>query len=424
MSLILEDREKRFYKVKQIINEYNNSIILKANIPGDEKTFKEVYLLLAFFNSYITKKLKTYKSEFYNSSDGPYFIYYNFNESVNKLKKDFINLEEEHPLGRFIDIDVYSKNKTLTRQKLSLSQRKCMLCDNEAWVCMKNMSHTVKELKAHIIDTTNSYFKKDLKQIIVQAFLTELNLHPKFGLVTPFSNGSHKDMSYKIMLNSMNVIIPHLLSIYDVGYTTTNIKKGFDKIRKIGIEAEKAMYKNTKGINTYKGAIFLIGVMLYALGYYHQTTNLSYQEIIKTISKNILNELDGRANTYGIYAYQQFKMYTIRHEVYYGIPTVYNTANYLSNYGSITNESLLMTLIYIIKEKKDTVALKRAGTMENYSIWIDKISSIKKYNVKQIEKISNECIEGEMSFGGSADILIAAIFLHFITLKGYLLKFA
>ena len=83
-----------------------------------------------------------------------------------------------------------------------------------------------------------------------------------------------------------------------------------------------------------------------------------------------------------------------------------------------------MTLIYIIKEKKDTVALKRAGTMENYSIWIDKISSIKKYNVKQIEKISNECIEGEMSFGGSADILIAAIFLHFITLKGYLLKFA
>lgn len=422
MSLILEDREKRFYKVKQIINEYNNSIILKANIPGDEKTFKEVYLLLAFFNNYITNKLKTYKVEFYNSHDGPYFIYYNFNESVNILKKAFIELEENHPLGRFIDIDVYSKTKILTRQKFNLGQRKCMLCGNEAWVCMKNMSHTVNELREHIIKTTNEYFKNDLKQIVVQAFLTELNLHPKFGLVTPFSNGSHKDMNYKKMVNSISAILPHLLDIYEIGYTTTNIKKGFENIRKVGIEAEKAMYKSTKGVNTYKGAIFLIGVMLYALGYYHQSTNLSYQEIIKTISKNILKELEGRANTYGIYAYQQFKMYTIRHEVYYGIPTVYEAANYLTNYGSVSNESLLMTLIFIIKERKDTVALKRAETMEAYNNWVDKIASIKKYNLKQIEKISDQCIKNKMSFGGSADILIASIFLHLITSKGYLIK--
>ncbi len=424
MSLILEYREKRFYKVKQIINEYNNSIILKANIPGDEKTFKEVYLLLSFFNKHITNKLKTYKSEFYNSYDGPYYIYYNFNESVNILKKEFIKLEEEHLLGRFIDIDVYSKNKILTRQKLNIGQRKCMLCDNEAWVCMKNMSHTVNELRAHIVRTTNDYFKNDLKQIVTQAFLSELNLHPKFGLVTPFSNGSHQDMNYQKMLKSINVILPHLLDIYDVGYQTTNIKKGFYKIRKIGIEAEKAMYKTTKGVNTYKGAIFLIGIMLYALGYYHQTTNLSYREIIKTISKNILNELEGRANTYGIYAYQQFKMYTIRHEVYYGIPTVYEATNYLANYGNLSYEALIMTLIFIIKEKKDTVALKRAKTMEDYTKWVNKIATIKKYNLKQIEKITKECIENKISFGGSADILIAAIFLHLITLKGYLAKLA
>ncbi len=420
MSLILDDREKRFYKVKQIINEYNTAIVLKANMPGDEKTFKEVYLLLAFFNKKVLNKLKKTKSEFYNSHDGPYYIYYDFKESVSKLKKSFIDLEDNHPLGRFIDIDVYSKTKTHTRKESNLPQRKCLLCDKEAWVCMKNMNHTVAELKTHIIKTSNDYFKDDLKEIIVQAFLTELNVHPKFGLVTPFSNGSHLDMNYKIMVDSLSVILPYLLDIYTTGYTTINIKKGFDKIREIGINAEKAMFKSTKGANTYKGAIFLIGVMLYALGYYHQNQNLSYQEIIKSISKNILAELEGMANTYGIYAYQQFGMYTIRHEVYYGIPSVYEATSYLENFNEINNESLTMTLIHIIKGKKDTVALKRAKTMEDYLKWVDKISSITKFNQRQVEEISDECINNNMSFGGSADILIAVMLMYFINKKGYL----
>lgn len=420
MSLILEEREKRFYKVKQIVNEYNKAIIVKCNIPGEEKTFKEVYLLLLIFKTLVENQLKTFKVEFQNSHDGPYLIYYDFKESPNKLKEVFLKLEESHFLGRIIDIDVYSRNKTLTRNDLNLPQRKCLICDNEAWLCMKNRAHTVNELKEEIINKTNFFIKDDLTKTLHLSFKSELNLHPKFGLVTPYSNGSHNDMDYFTMLSSIEVILPYLLKIYEVGFQTTNIKVGFNKIRKIGIDAEKAMYKVTKGINTYKGAIFLIGVMMYALGYYHQNKNLSYPEIIKTISKNILLELEGRANTFGIYAHQQFKMYTIRHEVYYGIPTVYLASDYLNKYGDFNKEAFLMTLIFIIKEKKDTVALKRANNMDNYNKWVKKISNIKKFDLKLINKVTEEAIKEDMSFGGSADILIAAIFLSLITKKGYL----
>ena len=92
MSSILEDREKRFYRVKELVNEYHNCLILKGNIPGENKTIKEVYLLLTIFNHEITKRLKNYQREFYNSFDGPYFVYYNFKEPVKRLKEDFIKI--------------------------------------------------------------------------------------------------------------------------------------------------------------------------------------------------------------------------------------------------------------------------------------------------------------------------------------------
>ena len=40
--------------------------------------------------------------------------------------------------------------------------------------------------------------------------IKELDLHPKFGLVTPISNGSHKDMNYKLMIKARMLLCPIL----------------------------------------------------------------------------------------------------------------------------------------------------------------------------------------------------------------------
>ncbi len=47
--------------------------------------------------------------------------------------------------------------------------------------------------------------------------INELNLDPKFGLVTPTSSGSHKDMNYKLMHDSIDVLIPYFLEIFELG---------------------------------------------------------------------------------------------------------------------------------------------------------------------------------------------------------------
>jgi len=74
----------------------------------------------------------------------------------------------------------------------------------------------------------------------------------------------------------------------------------------------------------------------------------------------------------------------------------------------------MMTLIHIISLKNDTVALKRAGSITKYEQMVDLIRSVKTFNVDQISHVTNICVKENISFGGSADILIAAIFLYLI----------
>ena len=70
-----------------------------------------------------------------------------------------------------------------------------------------------------------------------------------------------------------------------------------------------------------------------------------------------------------------------------------------------------MTLIRLIERVDDTVLLKRAGSLEKYNFYRQKIGQIKSYNEKQIKELTDECIEEGLSFGGSADLLITAIFI-------------
>ena len=64
----------------------------------------------------------------------------------------------------------------------------------------------------------SSYLKRLIKKMINTAMLDELNLHPKFGLVTPYTSGSHKDMDYSLMVNAKNAILDDLVEMFMLGF--------------------------------------------------------------------------------------------------------------------------------------------------------------------------------------------------------------
>ena len=111
----------------------------------------------------------------------------------------------------------------------------------------------MEEITLYIQKNIEKELVKIVKLMCDEAILEELNLHPKFGLVTPYTNGSHSDMNYELMVNAKNAILDSFVEMFLVGYKNNDIKKIFALSRQIGIDAEKKMFKATNNINAYKG---------------------------------------------------------------------------------------------------------------------------------------------------------------------------
>jgi triphosphoribosyl-dephospho-CoA synthase len=94
------------------------------------------------------------------------------------------------------------------------------------------------------------------------ALLAELETWPKPGLVSHVDSGSHTDMDASTFRASVASITPFFGRLTLAGA----VGSGVDKLREIGLEAERAMLKETGGANTHRGAIFALGLLSAAAG--------------------------------------------------------------------------------------------------------------------------------------------------------------
>ncbi len=409
-ELILQKREEKFHFISKLTQE-NVVLTLKANIPGIDKQCKEAYFLINYFDKILSKRGINKKYEL-DDVDGPMFIYLLEDNSISK--DQMIELEENIPLGRYVDLDVFNHtNKSLNRKNL----RKCFICDNPAFVCSRNQTHTIEELKEHLNKQITSELKKIIYTLCNESILAELNLHPKFGLVTPYSNGSHNDMNYDIMIKGKDKILESFVEMFFVGYNSSNLEEIFAKIRLIGKKAEKEMLDVNYGVNTYKGLLFDLGLITTAIGY-QLGNNLkeSIFDIIKKLMLEIQKEPEDNIETFGKFAYQKYKIGGAKAEAANGFP---NVKKIINKYNLESGIEYYEALIDLIINVEDTNLLKRCGSIENY---IEIKEKFKKIRIDDIDRITEKCIKLNLSFGGSADLLIVSIFLNKINqiLKIYL----
>ena len=406
---ILASREERYLKIQFLKKSFNTVITVKTNVPGDNKNLKISYSLIKLFKNLIPKSFIN-KVLFFDAYDGPYYLI-GSNYDADGIKTILMSIEDSHFLGRLIDLDVFDGKETLSRKV----PRKCYICDDTAFNCIRTNKHSVEDLVSFVESKTQEYFENEVSRIIEESILLELNLHPKFGLVTPNTRGSHKDMNYKLMTKAKDAILPYLAKMFSVGWNS-KLDEVFPKIRALGIQAEQAMYKATNNINSYKGLIFNLGILVSAYGYifvnHHDLENI--YDVVQSMSKDILKDFKKSKSTFGYYAYEQYNILGARGEVHKGIPNVKKALGYLKDFSQ---SSRINTLIYLISVTDDTVLLKRSNDIDRYKeikiMFKEKVNS----SPEEIIALDKYCIKNNLSFGGSADLLILTIFLKKIGLN-------
>lgn len=80
---------------------------------------------------------------------------------AQEVKARMCALEQRHPLGRLLDIDVLASDGTpVSRSALGLPPRKCLVCGRDAVLCARGRTHPLPELLARVDELLASCERK------------------------------------------------------------------------------------------------------------------------------------------------------------------------------------------------------------------------------------------------------------------------
>lgn len=261
----------------------------------------------------------------------------------------------------------------------------------------------------------------------IEAMLYEVAAYPSPGLVSSISKGAHADMDHYSFIKSTSILSKYMVLFAQEGNSNRTPKEIFMATRNIGIEAEREMFKGTKGINTHKGMIFLLGISCAAVTKaLHDKKNFeSIQDIIKQMTRGLVKDelcyMDkDKVKSYGEKLFLKYKVEGIRGQVESGIPLVfdYSLKVYRENTTLKLNDRLIHTLIAIMQFCEDSNVLHRHSmdTLDEVKQKAKHIISLGGMTTEigkaSIASLDSEFIKRNISPGGSADLLAVTVFFN------------
>ncbi|MGX7163472.1 triphosphoribosyl-dephospho-CoA synthase CitG [Enterococcus massiliensis] len=268
-----------------------------------------------------------------------------------------------------------------------------------------------------------------------KALLYEVALSPKPGLVDRQTNGAHQDMDFYTFIDSITSLAPFFFHYAEAGYTHQGtFPELFEKVRRLGIEAEKKMLQATKGVNTHKGANFSFAVLLAATGFYLQKERLPFSEkdtanilqlsakMTQHVIKQDFEALHLKEKlTYGEKLYLEQGITGIRGEAAQGYPALSQLLlPFLRENRTEKKENVLLrAMVLLMSEIEDSNLLHRGG----FSAWQTVKEETKKIHQANLsaEKLVDELaaydsllITRNLSPGGTADLLALGIYFAFL----------
>jgi triphosphoribosyl-dephospho-CoA synthase len=258
------------------------------------------------------------------------------------------------------------------------------------------------------------------------ALLAELNTWPKPGLVSHVDSGSHADMNASTFEASVAAITPFYGHLAGAGAGGS----GMDRLRGIGLDAERAMLAATGGVNTHRGAIFGLGLLCAAAGAAWSGTARAGRHWRANVLGAIVHERWGQAilrgpiplRSHGADALRCFGAGGARaqaaagfpHAIEFGLPTL-RLGRRLA--PSDPEAARVQAFFALLASMEDTNLLHRGGAAGLRYAHEEAAGFLRQGGVEQAEwreraaAVHRAFVARNLSPGGCADLLSITIFL-------------
>ncbi len=266
-----------------------------------------------------------------------------------------------------------------------------------------------------------------LEQICVDALHYEAMAWPKPGLVTPVDSGSHRDMSIGTLLSSIDALRGSFAQLAEAGARGAT----FAALQEIGLAAERNMLLATDGINTHRGAIFNLGLLVAAAARRQDDPalhGLNCGEVVARLwGAEILAARTQAPASHGNSVFKKFAAGGARTEAASGFPTLYSIGlpvlrRHLAA-GHDRESALIATLLGLMTYLPDTNLLWRGGEpglefvrQSAAAFSHDGGVAMPSWRERLLE-LHRECVARNLSPGGSADLMAATWAVHELELN-------
>jgi len=263
-----------------------------------------------------------------------------------------------------------------------------------------------------------------LGRLAARSLWDELVLYPKPGLVSLRDSGAHDDMDATTLVRSLFALRPWFVALAQAGARGAPLRE----LRAAGIRAERAMLGATGGINTHRGAIFVLGLLTAAAGSLAARGSFPTDERLRaTLAARWGAELaiDWRpphGRSHGSIVAARYGASGARGEALRGFPSVFEIAlpalrEALAK-GATAERAALAALFALLAAVDDTNVLHRGGreglafVRQGARVFARNGGALDARAQARALALHRAFSVRRLSPGGCADLLAAALYVH------------
>ena len=264
-----------------------------------------------------------------------------------------------------------------------------------------------------------------LAERATQALIDEARLSPKPGLVDSRGSGAHQDLNLALMERSAHSLTATFYALAQHCWLRPVDIALRQEVGRLGRLGERQMMAATGGVNTHRGAIWAMGLLVSAVA---MQPALSQAADIAQCAAELARLPDAFSPitfSKGSHAVQRYRVPGAKEEAQRGFPHIIERGlpelRASRQRGASENQAQLNALLAVMTTLTDTCVLSRGGMSALLAMQQGADAVLQAGGVQtsagqyQLYQLEQRMLADNASPGGAADLLAATLFLDGVT---------